>query len=76
MMTARPCPICHGATAPMLLPVTVRRGGRTVVELRVPAARCPGCGHVDVDEATQEKVIAELERHSQPGDDLVFPVDG
>jgi predicted Zn-ribbon and HTH transcriptional regulator len=59
----------------MLLPVAVRRDGRTVAEIRVPAARCRECGHVDIDDATQERVIAELERCSQPGDDLVFPSD-
>lgn len=75
-MTGRLCPICRGETGATLLPVFVRRAGRTVFELRVPAAKCPECGHVDIDDGTQEQVIAELERHSLPGDDLVFPLEG
>jgi YgiT-type zinc finger domain-containing protein len=74
-MTDRPCPVCRGETTTTLLPVAVRRRGRTVAEFQVPAAHCRHCGHVDVDEATQEEVIAALERHSEPGDDLVFPTD-
>ena len=69
------CPVCRAETEPVLLPVAVRRRGRTVAELRFPAARCACCGHVDVDDATQEEVIAALERHSEPGDDLVFPTE-
>lgn len=59
----------------ILLPVAVRRRDQIVAELQVPAAKCQFCGHVDVDEETQEEVIAALERHSEPGDDLVFPTE-
>jgi YgiT-type zinc finger domain-containing protein len=69
------CPICAASTTPMLVPIMVRRAGRIVFQLEVPARHCVECGHVDVDEATQEAVIAMLERHSRPGDDIVFPSD-
>ena len=69
------CPICAAPTAPLLVPVTVRRDGQVVFQLEVPARHCTDCGHVEIDEATQEAVIATLERHSRPGDDIVFPSD-
>jgi YgiT-type zinc finger domain-containing protein len=74
-MDSRSCPICGGLAEPIRLPVTVRRQGRTVCCLEVPARRCGECGHVDVEDERQEELIAVLERHSLPGDDIVFPVE-
>lgn len=75
-MTPSPaCSICGGETAPILLPVQVRRGGRLVFRLEVPARLCEACGYVDVADSTREELIATLEDKTQPGDDIVFPVE-
>lgn len=75
MTAAHPCPICAEATAPMAVPVQVRRAGRTVLSLEVPARRCEACGYVDIDDAARESLIATLEARTRPGDDIVFPVE-
>jgi YgiT-type zinc finger domain-containing protein len=75
MMAIHSCPICAGATSPYTLPVSVRREGHTVLELALSAWRCGECGYVDVEDATRESLIATLEEHTQPGDDIVFPVE-
>ena len=75
-MTAATCPICRASSLPVRVPILVRRKGRVVRKVEVPARRCEACGYVDIDEATQEEVIATLERHTRPGDDIVFPIEG
>lgn len=74
-MSDAACPICGEGALPVAVPVSVRRGGRTVLRLEVPALRCESCGYVAIEEEVHEEVIAVLERHSEPGDDIVFPVD-
>ena len=74
-MAAVPCPICGAGTAPTLVPVQVRRGGRLAFRLEVRARACPDCGYVDVSDTAREELIATLERRTQPGDDIVFPVE-
>jgi hypothetical protein len=74
-MATHACPICAGAALPYKLPVAVRREGRTVLELALAAWRCRDCGYVDVEDATRESLIATLEEHTRPGDDIVFPVE-
>lgn len=69
------CPICAAPTSSLLVPIMVRRGGRVVFRVEAPARHCGECGHVEIDEATQEEVIATLERRTRPGDDIVFPSD-
>jgi YgiT-type zinc finger domain-containing protein len=74
-MAIRSCPICAGPAEPIRLPVVVRRQGQTVCRLEVPAWRCGECGHVDVEDERQDELIAALENHSLPGDDIVFPME-
>jgi hypothetical protein len=69
------CPICGAPTSPLPVPIMVRRGGRVVFRVEAPTRRCGECGHLEIDETTQEEVIATLERHTRPGDDIVFPSD-
>jgi len=75
-MSRRSCPICTGRVALDSLPVSIRRHGETIYRLRVPAWSCTACGYLDIDEPVRESVIASLEQHSRPGDDIVFPVEG
>lgn len=74
-MPGRRCPVCAGRVRIDHLPVSVRRDGETVHRLKVPAWRCTECGNLDIDDAVRESVIASLEQHSRPGDDIVFPVE-
>jgi hypothetical protein len=75
-MTAdRSCPICTAPAHAATLPVSVRRAGQTVLELEVVAWLCEECGYVDIDDAVREALIATLEAHSRPGDDIVFPIE-
>ncbi|MEK0082641.1 hypothetical protein [Benzoatithermus flavus] len=75
MTLTHACPICAAPAEPMMLPVSVRRAGRTVFRLEVPAWHCSECGYVDVEDATRESVIATLEEHTRPGDDIVFALE-
>jgi YgiT-type zinc finger domain-containing protein len=74
-MAGRTCPICRDPVRIGHVPVSVRRHGRVVFRLKVPAWRCPACGYLDIDEAVREEVVATLERHTRPGDDIVFPIE-
>jgi hypothetical protein len=55
--------------------VLVQRGKLTILEIEVPARACAGCGYVNVADAAREQLIATLEQETQPGDDIVFPVE-
>lgn len=69
------CTVCGAAAVPAAVPVIVRRDGREVMRLDVPARACESCGWVDISDADTEACIATLERESQPGDEIVFPSD-
>ena len=71
-----PCPICGEDTAPVAVPVVVRRAGRDVLRLEVEARGCGFCGYLSIADETQERVLHALERHTRPGDDIVFQVEG
>lgn len=74
-MTTAVCPICRAQTTPVRLPVQARREGRVLLTLEVPVHRCEACGHVDVEDGVQDELIALLERRTQPGDEIVFPLE-
>lgn len=76
MATPHPCPVCDAPTRPTTIPVRVERGGREVLKLLVPARACDRCEHVRIDDEVTEDVIATLEKHTEPGDDIVFPEGG
>lgn len=73
MSAHHPCPVCRGATVATTVPVRVERRGREVLRLTVPARSCERCARVAFADEVIEEVVATLERHSEPGDDIVFP---
>lgn len=75
-MPAGACPICGGAAAPIRVPVQVRRDGRQILRIEVPARACGECGYIDIADTAREQLIATLECETRPGDDIVFPVEG
>lgn len=74
-MAGRSCSACAGRVRLDSLPVSIRRQGRIVYRLKVPAWRCTACGQLEIDEAVRESVVVDIERHSQPGDDVILPLD-
>jgi hypothetical protein len=38
-----------------------------------PGARLQRCEHVQIDDEVTEDVVATLESHTEPGDDIIFP---
>ena len=73
MAEGQNCPVCGGGTRVTTIPVRVERGGREVLKLLVPARVCERCGHVGIEDEVTEEVVATLEEHTEPGDDIVFP---
>ena len=67
------CTVCRAATRGTTIPVRVERGGREVLRLLVPARICQACEHVGIEDEVTEDVIATLEQHTEPGDDIIFP---
>jgi hypothetical protein len=76
MADHQPCPVCRAATRATTIPVRVERGGREVLRLLVPARACVRCEHVQIADEVTEEVVATLEQHTEPGDDIVFPGGG
>jgi hypothetical protein len=76
MAAPQPCLVCGAHTRPTTIPVRVERGGREVLRLLVPARACERCEHVRIDDQVTEEVVATLESHTEPGDDIVFPDEG
>jgi hypothetical protein len=73
MADQQPCPVCRAPTRATTIPVRVERGGREVLKLLVPARACKRCEHVQIDDEVTEDVVATLESHTEPGDDIIFP---
>lgn len=69
------CTVCDGEVEATEIPVMIRRAGHEVTRLAVPGTVCAECGWVAVEDAARENLIATLERHSRPGDEIVFPED-
>lgn len=67
------CPICREPTRAMAVPVRVEREGRVVLRLEAPARACDHCDTVSVEDEVVEELIAALEEHTRPGDDIIFP---
>ena len=42
----------------------------------MPARACVRCEHVQIPDEVTEEVVATLEQHTEPGDDIVFPGGG
>ena len=42
----------------------------------MPARACVRCEHVQIADEVTEEVVATLEQHTEPGDDIVFPGGG
>lgn len=68
-----PCPLCSEPTRSSTIPVRVERRGREILELLVPTRVCTRCEHVAVEDETIQEVVATLELHTEPGDDVVLP---
>jgi YgiT-type zinc finger domain-containing protein len=69
------CPICGTELEEDTIPIRVERHGQEVLRLMVPAQVCPTCEQVSFEDEMTEAVIAALEEHTEPGDDIIFPSD-
>lgn len=76
MSDKKPCPVCRGPTRPTTIPVRIRRAGEDVFKLLVPARLCVRCEEVSIEDEVTDEVVAALEEHTEPGDDIVFPEGG
>jgi hypothetical protein len=53
------CPVCRARTC--------------VTTILVPGRQCERCEQVTFDDEVTDEVVATLEEHTQPGDDIIFP---
>ncbi len=67
------CPVCRARTRLTTIPVRVQRDGHEVLKLLVPGRQCERCEQVTFDDEVTDEVVAILEEHTQPGDDIIFP---
>jgi hypothetical protein len=67
------CPVCRARTRVTTIPVRVQRDGHEVLKLLVPGRQCERCEQVTFDDEVTDEVVATLEEHTQPGDDIIFP---
>ena len=73
MTKTQPCPLCRGPTHATAVPIRVERGGHEILKILVPASACERCDHLAVDDEATEEAVAALERHTEPGDDIILP---
>lgn len=69
------CAVCGEPTEAVTFPVRVVRGGQEVLRVMVAGRACSACGWLDVPDEVRERLIATLDAHTEPGDDIVFPQD-
>ena len=67
------CPVCRARTRVTTVPVRVQREGQEVLKLLVPARKCERCEELSFEDEVTNEVVAALEEHTQPGDDIIFP---
>jgi Zn-finger nucleic acid-binding protein len=67
------CPDCGAPLHTADLPVRAERRGRLLVEIEVEFELCTRCDWVGIDDDELDEAIAQLHRHTLPGDDIVLP---
>jgi YgiT-type zinc finger domain-containing protein len=72
-MVGTGCPVCRAEVVRGRLPIRAERHGRVLLRLEVPVEACSACDWVNIDDDVLDEVLAELERHTLPGDDIVMP---
>ncbi|WP_027132609.1 YgiT-type zinc finger protein [Geminicoccus roseus] len=71
------CPYCQaGLLRADSVTIAIRRAGRIVEDIQVPAWRCRNCGERSFADDAVDQAVQALEASTEPGDDIVLIDEG